>query len=107
MHTEILAEKLGLTLDEFREILDLYVQTTSSDLTELSAAITAGDAMKAHEKAHSIKGSSANLGFRDLHLMAKEIDDRAQAGSLDGLAGLADRFGVLYRRIVSDLMKNC
>jgi len=44
MQTEILAEELGLTLDEFREILDLYTEATTCDLEALTTAIADGNA---------------------------------------------------------------
>lgn len=58
MQIQNLAENLGLDVEDFNELFELYVETTSSELKELKAAIDAGDAEKVHEKAHSLKGSS-------------------------------------------------
>lgn len=106
MQTEILAEELGLTLDEFREILDLYTEATTCDLEALTTAIADGNAPMAHERAHSLKGASANLGLEELYLIAKEIDDRARAGSLDGLDGLVARFKAAYEKIMEGVARD-
>jgi HPt (histidine-containing phosphotransfer) domain-containing protein len=75
MESKKLAENLGLEEDEFTELFGLYKETTASDLKELKSAISVGDAKKAHEKAHSIKGASDSLGFDELYETAKAIDD--------------------------------
>ncbi|MFH1931094.1 MAG: Hpt domain-containing protein [Pseudomonadota bacterium] len=88
MKAKKLAENLGLEEEKFAELFGLYKETASSDLKELKFAISAGDAEKAHEKAHSIKGASGNLGLDELYETAKAIDDRARANSLDGLENM-------------------
>jgi len=103
MEVTNLAENLGLDVEDFNELFELYVETTSSDLEELKAAIDAGDAEKAHAKAHSIKGSSGNLGFNELYESAKAIDDRARVNSLDGLEALVQEFSEKYEKLVEEL----
>lgn len=101
-----LAENLGLTVEEFSELLEIYRQTTNSDLDELRAAFKAGDAGKIHEKAHSIKGSSGNLGFKELYELAREIDDNARTNSLDGLEDIIRNFSKKYKEVVEDLTQD-
>ncbi|MDY6970838.1 MAG: Hpt domain-containing protein, partial [Thermodesulfobacteriota bacterium] len=87
-----LAEDLGLGIDDISELLELYVQTTSCNLEELRAGLNAKDADEVHKKAHSIKGASGNLGLHELYRLAKEIDDLAIVGSLEGLEALVQLF---------------
>ena len=100
-----LAENLGLEEKEFSEIFELYILTTSCDIGELTAALDVGDADKAHEKAHSIKGASGNLGFDELYETAKAIDDRARVNSFDGLENMFQEFWENYEKLVKELEK--
>ena len=103
MKVKDLAENLGLDVEEYYEIFDLYIQTTSSDLEQLKSALDSGDSEKAHEKAHSIKGASGNLGLTELFEAAKAIDDRARINSLDGLEEMVQGFCVKYEKVVEAL----
>ena len=85
MEAETMAENLGLDIKSFYELFNLYVATTSKELKETEEALLNNDAEKIHELMHSIKGASGNLGFYGLFELAKEIDDRAVAGSLEGI----------------------
>lgn len=106
MEFEKLAQSLGLDLEDIRELFELYVETTTTDLAELKGAIEANDAQLAHSKAHSIKGASGNLGLDEMYSLAKEIDDRARENSLDGLEGLIQALGQKYNRLVTEFEEN-
>ena len=105
MELEKLAERLGLDVEDIRELLELYVETTTSDLAELKEAIEAKDARLVHEKAHSIKGSSGNLGLDEMYELAKEIDDRARGNSLDGLNEMIQALEKKFNSLVEDFEK--
>ena len=106
MDIKELAENLELDLEDFNEIFEIYMETTSSDLQELKVALRDGDAQKAHEKSHSIKGSSGNLGLNELYELAKQIDDRARVNSLNGLEDLVSDFYERYEKLVEDFEKS-
>ncbi len=106
MDIKELAENLELDLEEFNEIFEIYMETTSSDLQELKAALRDGDAERAHEKSHSIKGSSGNMGLDELYEIAKQIDDCARVNSLNGLEDLVKNFDERYERLVEDFERN-
>ena len=103
MEVKDLAENLGLDVEDYNELFDLYMQTTSSDLEQLKSALDSGDAEKAHEKAHSIKGASGNLGLTELFEAAKAIDDRARLNSLGGLEKMVQEFSEKYEKVVEAL----
>ena len=79
-----LAEVLGLEEDEFFDLVDLFVGTTASDLARLEIAISDGAADEAAEAAHSIKGAALNLGFQEIHLLAKDVELNARQQILEG-----------------------
>ena len=105
MELQKLAERLGLDLEDIRELLELYVETTTSDIAELKGAIEAKDAQLAHAKAHSIKGASGNLGLSEIYELAKGIDDRARANSLDGLNEMIQILEENFNSLVKDFEK--
>jgi len=100
MELEKLAERLGLDVEDIRELFELYVETTTSDLAELKRAIEIKDAQLAHAKAHSIKGASGNLCLDEMYNLAKEIDDRARVNSLDGLEEIIKSLEEKYNSLV-------
>ena len=106
MELEKLAERLGLDVEDIRELFELYVETTTSDLAELKGAIETKDAQLAHAKAHSIKGASGNLGLDELYNLAKEIDDHARANSLDALEEMIQVLEEKYNNLVEEFEKD-
>ena len=105
MELEKLAERLGLDVEDIRELLELYVETTTSDLAQLKGAIEAKDDHLAHAKSHSIKGASGNLGLDEMYELAKEIDDRARVNSLDGLNEMIQVLEDKFNSLVEDFEK--
>ncbi len=106
MELEKLAQRLGLDVEDIEELLELYIETTSSDLAELKGAIEAKDAQIAHTKAHSIKGGSGNLGLENMYELAKEIDDCARVNSLDGLESKFKVLQETFNALAEDCKKD-
>jgi HPt (histidine-containing phosphotransfer) domain-containing protein len=90
MDLSTMAEKLGLDVPECEEILDLFIDTTVSDLDSLGRAIHDGDARLVVQSAHSIKGASANLGLVGISSAARDIEMKARQGILAGASEAAD-----------------
>jgi len=106
MDLKKLAERLGLDVEDIRELLELYVETTTSDLAQLKRAIETKDAELAHAKAHSIKGASGNLGLDEIYELAKKIDDRARVNSLDALGEMIQVLEEKYNSLVEEFEKD-
>jgi len=106
MDLKKIAERLGLDVEDIRELLELYVETTTSDLAQLKRAIETKDAELAHAKAHSIKGASGNLGLDEMYELAKEIDDRARVNSLDGLEDMVQVLQEKFNGLVKNFEKS-
>jgi len=78
MEIKELAENLGLSEEEFKELLELFMETGQSDLDKLESGIEGGNAEAAIVAAHSIKGASGNLGLMDIYDIAKEAEEKAR-----------------------------
>ncbi|MBW1802615.1 MAG: Hpt domain-containing protein [Deltaproteobacteria bacterium] len=85
MNFGALAENLGLEEDEFQELVQLFIETSLSDLEALHHAVMENNAAKVRMAAHSIKGAANNLGLVDLYETGKEIEEKARDDQLDGL----------------------
>jgi HPt (histidine-containing phosphotransfer) domain-containing protein len=82
MNFKELAENFGLEKDELQEIVELFLETSASDLHKLRSAIDQGDTQQMVEAAHSIKGASGNLGFMAIFEVAKEVEMKAREKNL-------------------------
>jgi len=103
MNLKELALELGMEQDEMRELLVIFIESSESDLVKLKQALIENDAKQVADAAHSIKGSSANLGFMDIFSVAKNLEQKARENSLEGLADevliIKERLSVIAKSI--------
>jgi HPt (histidine-containing phosphotransfer) domain-containing protein len=85
--------------DEFlREIIAIYLEDTPLRITELEQRLAAGDNPKFTRAAHSIKGSSANLGAITVRAVAEELERYSQTQGLTGVADFVVRLKSEFAR---------
>ena len=96
MNFSELAENTGLEEDEFLELVELFVETSASDLERLQSAIVIGRTQQVVEAAHSVKGAAGSLGFTGIYDLSKAIEEKARQNSLEGaseaLKAIRDRY---------------
>ena len=77
--------------DEFlSEIVNIFLADTPLRIDELEQSLSAGDVPKFARSAHSIKGSSANLGAMSLRAVAEKLEHQSRK---EGLAGVTPLLG--------------
>ncbi len=101
MDVQALSESIGFELDEFLEMLELFIESGGEDLAALEAAVAAGDAQRAHEASHSLKGSAGSLGLDDIFELARNIDDRNRRGLLEGIDQQVEELRSRYEALVA------
>lgn len=75
--------------DEFlRELVGIYLEDTPQRIAELEQSLAANDSAKFIRAAHSIKGSSANLGATALRRVAERLENQARTGGLDNVSAM-------------------
>ncbi len=103
MNLKELALELGLEQNEFSELLAIFIETSEADLDKLQNAMNDGDAERAADAAHSIKGASAGLGFMDIFSVAKNLEQKAHKNSLEDLTDevliIKDRLSVIAKSL--------
>ena len=69
--------------DILQELADLFAQDTPQRLTALQHAATRRDAAELRHVAHSLKGSSGNLGARRLAAVCARLEEMARGNAVD------------------------
>lgn len=89
MNLKELGENLGMDEEEFLEIMELFIDTSTTDFNKLQSAIDEKNSQKVAEAAHSIKGASANLGFKEVQEATKNLEEKGRNNHLEGITELA------------------
>lgn len=71
-----------------REITGIFLEDTPLRLAELDQSLVAGDVSKFTRAAHSIKGSSSNLGAVTLRAVAEKLEHQARTQGLGHVTSL-------------------
>lgn len=75
--------------DEFlREIAGIFLEDTPQRIAELDETVVSGDLQKFTRAAHSIKGSSSNLGAMALRAVAEQLEHHARTHGISGVADM-------------------
>jgi HPt (histidine-containing phosphotransfer) domain-containing protein len=85
MNFKALAENLGLEEDEYRELVELFLETGRADYQKIESGLANRDADQVIRSAHTIKGAAGNLGFTEISDLAKVIEENADNNTLEGL----------------------
>lgn len=92
--------------DEFlREIAGIFLEDTPLRITELRESLAAGDVGKFVRAAHSIKGSSANLGAMRLRTVAEKLEHQARKEGLGGVEPLLAEVAAEFASAETELRK--
>jgi CheY-like chemotaxis protein len=74
--------------DVLPELAAMYRQNAESLLPQIEAAIHAEDSLALRQAAHTLKGSSANMGAARLAALAADLETLGRAGTFDEAATL-------------------
>lgn len=85
--------------DVLGEVLRLFLEEVPKKLRALQEAIEAGDAARVARAAHSLKGSSGNIGASSMLDVCRRIDDLAKAGDLEQVKPLVAQLTDEYHRV--------
>lgn len=99
MNFKALAERIGLDEDEYRELVELLLETGRGDYDHIKAAFKSGDAQQVARYAHALSGAAGNLGIMNVHEVAKRIELAAAEDQLDSISGEVDALKGHFDRI--------
>jgi len=101
MDFKAMGANLGLDEDEFRELIDLFMETGQSDYDSLKTALAGGDSDAAAQYAHTLAGASGNLGIMDLHASAKSVEQALMDNQLADATALAAEMEAMFTSIAA------
>jgi HPt (histidine-containing phosphotransfer) domain-containing protein len=99
MNFEKLAGEIGFDKEDYIELIELFINTTTNDIDKLKTATINGDFNAAEQTAHSIKGAASSLGLTEISDEAKRIEYAAKEdpGTITALS--ADELEAILKRI--------
>jgi histidine phosphotransfer protein HptB len=99
MNLKALGEEIGLEEDEYRELIELFLETGMADYEQLKSAYDAGDAQQVARSAHTLSGASGNLRIMKMHETAKRIERAAGDDQLYAVSNDVDTLKGLFEEI--------
>ena len=85
MNFKDLASNLGLDEEDFNELIEIFTETSFSDVEKINSGLEEDNTANVSQAAHSIKGAAANLGFQTITSLSKDIEMTAKAGNIQGV----------------------
>jgi len=85
--------------DLVSELINLYIDDTRSRLVQMRTAVNERDVKKLQTTAHSLKGSSGNLGIRGMSALCVELETRLTHKGMGGVSRIVTRLDDEFRRV--------
>ena len=86
------------------ELIDLFLKEAAAHLAALRSALAIKDARAFERTAHTLKGSSGNLGATGMSRICAELQDMGHATDWTRAAELLPRLDAEYERVKADLL---
>jgi PAS domain S-box-containing protein len=90
--------------DVLGQLIDLFLNETPSRLAAVREAVEKGDAPRLAKAAHTLKGSSASLGARQMACVCAELEAKGKAGDLTSASALLAQLEAEFERGCSALL---
>lgn len=103
---EMIVELKEILADEFNVLVDSFVDNAQRRLIAIKTGIANSDSEVIRTQAHSLKGSSLNLGARLLPQLCAEMEDLGKSGELSGLSSLFNKIELELARVESELSQH-
>lgn len=86
MNISNLAQSLGIETQDYKSLVELFLQTTSDDLQKLDSAIAERDLSLVSQTAHHIKGAAVNLELQEIAADARKAEQCAKQSDFNGVS---------------------
>ena len=96
-----LAENLGLEVEEYKGLVELFIETSMADFESLSSAVKNDNTAEVIQHAHAISGAGGNLGLSEIYEVGRRIEERANSEALDDIEADLREFKTLIDAVVS------
>lgn len=100
-HIQMLKEIME---DDFAHLIEVYLRDGASNLKAIEKGLQEGDCETVFQAAHSLKGSSSNLGVDAIAGSCLDIEMKGRAGELDGLQEKLQEMKDLFPQVEAELL---
>jgi HPt (histidine-containing phosphotransfer) domain-containing protein len=87
---ESLASKIEFEVVDYILLIELFLDTTNSDLKEISSALLLSDQEIISAHIHNIKGASMNLGLNGISEIMDRMSKLNKAGRFTDIKGIVE-----------------
>jgi len=87
-----------------RELVAMYLDSSSKSMADIIAGHNEHNAKKLHVAAHTLKGSSVNVGARSLAAACMVIEEATESSVGNEIGGFVKRVQAEYERVRTDLL---
>lgn len=101
---ERLLEMTGSDLEFLDELVDTYLDDGATQIAALEAAVAAGSVEELVRPAHSLKGSSLNIGALRLGELSRGLEEAARGGAADDAARAVTEIAAAFAEARSALL---
>ncbi len=91
--------------DVLAEVLRLFLDEVPRRMERLSESCRDGNALELQRAAHSLKGSSGNIGARGMHDLCRQLDERGKAGDINGARHLIGALAAEYASVEVEIRR--
>ncbi|MBF8247692.1 MAG: multi-sensor hybrid histidine kinase [Bacteroidetes bacterium] len=87
-----------------RELVDMYLVSASKSMEDIMSGHKERNAKKLHVAAHTLKGSSGNVGARSLAAACTMIEEATGSSVGNEIGGFVEKVQAEYERVRTDLL---
>lgn len=106
MNISNLAHNLGIETQDYKSLVELFLQTTSDDLQKLDSAIAERDTSRVSQIAHHIKGAAANLELQKIAAAVRKAEQCAKKSDLSEASRAVRNIGAELEALSRALRKD-
>jgi HPt (histidine-containing phosphotransfer) domain-containing protein len=85
-------------------LISIFLESAGQDMEKIRIAIGVRDTAALASAAHSLKGSSSNMGASAFYALCRQIENDARSASLDGAAKLLESLELEFDRVREELL---
>ena len=78
---KVLASKIEFNVEDYIPLMELFIDTTDSNLSDISTAVKISDKESISVNIHNIKGAAMNLGLESFTLLLEYMSKLNKVGS--------------------------
>jgi CheY-like chemotaxis protein/HPt (histidine-containing phosphotransfer) domain-containing protein len=97
------AEQMPGELDLVKELMGLYLEESVTQMAQIREAVAQHAAQPLRHAAHTLKGSSASLGVKQVAAVSAALENLGRVGKLEQAEALVQALETAYQRAVQAL----